>query len=76
MRAAKINYIYVDNIAYKVINGFTERIDTMELEDLTKEELKLLRAILYSDYLTDASIKEQEAIQKAINAINYKITRL
>lgn len=27
MRAAKIKYIYVGNIAYKVINGFTERIN-------------------------------------------------
>lgn len=26
-KTRKINYIYVGNIVYKVINGFTERID-------------------------------------------------
>ncbi len=76
MRAAKINYIHVGNIAYKVINGFTERIDTMELEDLTNEELRLLRAILCKDYLMSGDIKIQEVIKKALNIINDKIARL
>lgn len=48
----------------------------MKIEDLTKEELKLLRAVLYRDYLTGESIKVQEVIQKTINIINDKITRL
>lgn len=33
MRAAKINYIHVGNIAYKVINGFTVRIDNESTQE-------------------------------------------
>lgn len=39
-------------------------------------ELKLLRVVLYRDYLTGESIKEQEVIEKTISIINDKITRL
>lgn len=48
----------------------------MELEDLTKDELKLLRAVLYSRYIAGTDIKEQEVIAKTLNIINDKITRL
>lgn len=48
----------------------------MELEDLTKDELKVLRAILYEHFLTKATIKEQEVIKKTLNIINDKIYQL
>lgn len=48
----------------------------MKIEDLTKDELKLLRAVLYSRYIAGADIKEQEVIEKTLNIINDKITRL
>ncbi len=45
-------------------------------EELTKSELITLRAILYSCYLDCVEIKEQEVIEKTINIIQDKITRL
>ena len=45
-------------------------------EELTKSELETLRAILYSYYLNNSGIKEQEVIAKTLNIINDKITRL
>ncbi len=45
-------------------------------EELTKSELETLRAILYSYYLNNSEVKEQEVIAKTLNIINDKIHQL
>lgn len=45
-------------------------------EELTKSELETLRAILYSHYLNNSEVKEQEVIAKTLNIINDKIHQL